>query len=215
LHGRDVRAAWRGLLSRAERGELENPERPGVHLSLVEMVNRIAFKKFYEVRYAELATAILRMEASSPLPASPGASMPLPPATPVFCSDWHLPVRDYQEYASLVRTMNRTAPDLPHILPIQMTAACLGAPTTNPQHRLAVRGAPPILLSNALHDPATGYPWAVSVTRQLGRGGMLLTYEGQGHGSVASGPCMERAVDGYLTNLILPPRGTRCPAALS
>ncbi|MGT2525829.1 alpha/beta hydrolase [Streptomyces nojiriensis] len=215
LHGRDVRAAWRGLLSRAERGELENPERPGVHLSLVELVNRIAFKKFYEVRYAELATAILRMEASSPLPASPGASMPLPPATPVFCSDWHLPVRDYQEYASLVRTMNRTAPDLPHILPIQMTAACLGAPTTNPQHRLAVRGAPPILLSNALHDPATGYPWAVSVTRQLGRGGMLLTYEGQGHGSVASGPCMERAVDGYLTNLILPPRGTRCPAALS
>ncbi|MFF7048081.1 alpha/beta hydrolase [Streptomyces griseorubiginosus] len=49
----------------------------------------------------------------------------------------------------------------------------------------------------ALHDPATGYPWAVSVARQLGRSGALLTYEGHGHGSVTSGPCMEGAVDSY------------------
>ncbi|CAM5668561.1 hypothetical protein SGRIM119S_02325 [Streptomyces griseorubiginosus] len=67
--------------------------------------------------------------------------------------------------------INRAAPDLPHLLPLHMTAACLGAPTANPQHRLRVHGAPPILVSNALHDPATGYPWAVSVARQLGRSG--------------------------------------------
>jgi hypothetical protein len=70
-------------------------------------------------------------------------------------------------------------------------------------------------VSNALHDPATGYPWAVSVARQLGRGGVLLTYEGQGHGSVTSSPCMEDAVDGYLVDLALPPRGTSCPAVPS
>jgi hypothetical protein len=40
-----------------------------------------------------------------------------------------------------------------------------------------------VLLSNALHDPATGYDWATSVARQLGRQGVLLTYEGWGHGS--------------------------------
>jgi hypothetical protein len=50
------------------------------------------------------------------------------------------------------------------------------------------------------------------VARQLGRSGVLLTYEGQGHGSVTSGPCMEDAVDGYLVGLAVPPRGTRCPA---
>ncbi|MEU3528138.1 alpha/beta hydrolase [Streptomyces sp. NPDC038707] len=212
LHGRDVRAVWQGLLARAARGELENPAKPGTSLSSSDLVNRIAFRKFYEADYAGLATVIAGMETSRPLPASPTSTAPLPPATPVFCSDWHLPVRDYREYASLVATMNMTAPDLPYLLPIHMAAACLGAPTANPQHRLDVRGAPPILVSNALHDPATGYPWAVSVARQLGRGGVLLTYEGHGHGSVTSGPCMEDAVDSYLTDLAVPPRGTSCPA---
>ncbi|MGN5633501.1 alpha/beta hydrolase [Streptomyces sp. AC154] len=213
LHGRDVHAVWQGLLGRAERGELDNPDRPGTALSPADLVNRIAFKKFYDVKYAELATAIAGMEASSPLPASPTSAMPLPPATPVFCADWHLPVRDYPEYASLVRTMNSAAPDLPHLLPVHMTAACLGMSTANPQHRLTAHGAPPVLVSNALHDPATGYPWAVSVARQLGRSGVLLTYEGQGHGSVTSGPCMENAVNRYLTDLTVPARDTRCPVS--
>ncbi|MGW1602890.1 alpha/beta hydrolase [Streptomyces eurythermus] len=215
LHGRDVRAVWQGLLAQARRGELADPARPGTALSSSDLVNKVAFQKFYRADYAGLATAIAGMEASEPLPASPTSTAPLPAATPVFCSDWHLPVRDYEEYASLVALLNTTAPDLPYLLPIHMAAACLGAPTANPQHRLDVHGAPPILLSNALHDPATGYPWAVSVARQLGRGGVLLTYEGHGHGSVTSGPCMENTVDGYLTGLTVPPRGTHCPAVPS
>ncbi len=215
LHGRDVRAVWQGLLALAGRGELEDPAKPGTSLSSSDLVNTVAFRKFYQADYAGLATAIAGMDASKPLPASPTSTAPLPPATPVFCSDWHLPVRDYQEYASLVAMMNRTAPDLPYLLPVHMAAACLGAPTVNPQHRLDAHGAPPILVSNALHDPATGYPWAVSVARQLGRSGVLLTYEGHGHGSVTSGPCMQDAVDSYLTDLEVPPRGTSCPAVPS
>ncbi|MFH9265511.1 alpha/beta hydrolase [Streptomyces sp. NPDC017546] len=212
LHGLDVRTVWQGLLDRAGRGELEDPAKPGISLSPSDLVNKTAFRKFYSADYAGLAEAIAEMRASRPLPASPTSTEPLHPATPVFCSDWRLPVRDYQEYASLVSMMRTTAPDLPYLLPVHMVAACLGAPTANPQHRLRVRGAPPILLSNALHDPATGYAWAVSVARQLGRSGVLLTYEGHGHGSVTSGPCMERAVDSYLTDLEVPPRGTSCPA---
>ncbi|MFC8593244.1 alpha/beta hydrolase [Streptomyces atroolivaceus] len=215
LHGRDIRAVWQGLLAQAARGELEDPAKPGTSLSSSDLVNRKAFRKFYEADYAGLATTIAEMDASKPLPASPTSIAPLPAATPVFCSDWHLPVRDYQEYASLVAMMGMTAPDLPYLLPIHMAAACLGAPTANPQHRLDVHGAPPILVSNALHDPATGYPWAVSVARQLGRNGVLLTYEGHGHGSVTSGPCMEDAVDSYLTDLAVPSRGTSCPAVPS
>ncbi|MFI2635144.1 alpha/beta hydrolase [Streptomyces collinus] len=212
LHDRDVRAVWQALLTRAGRGELEDPAKPGSPLSSPDLVNKVAFRRFYEADYAGLATAIATMHAGKPLPASPTSTAPLPVATPVFCSDWHLPVRDYRTYASLVAMMNRTAPDLPYLLPIHMVAACLGAPTANPQHRLDARGVPPILVANALHDPATGYPWAVSVARQLGRSGVLLTYEGHGHGSVTNGPCMENAVDGYLTGLALPPRGTSCPA---
>ncbi|MEU0688125.1 alpha/beta hydrolase [Streptomyces uncialis] len=212
LHGRDVRGVWRDLLARAGRGELADPARPGTPLSSSDLVNKTAFRKFYGADHAGLATSVARMDASEPLPPSPTSVAPLHPATPVFCSDWHLPVRDHREYASLVAMMNRTAPDLPHLLPLHMVAACLGAPTADPQRRLDVRGAPPILLSHALHDPATGYPWAVSVARQLGRGGALLTYEGHGHGSVTRGPCMRDTVDRYLTDLVVPPRGTRCPA---
>ncbi|MFJ1901497.1 alpha/beta fold hydrolase [Streptomyces sp. NPDC088115] len=215
VHGRGVRAVWRGLLARAARGELADPAGPGTALSASDLVNKYAFRKFYEADYAGLATVIAGMDASEPLPASPTGTAPLPPATPVFCSDWQLPVRDYQEYASLVATMNVAAPDLPHLLPVHMAAACLGAPTANPQHRLHAPGVPPVLLSNALHDPATGHPWAVSVARQLGRSGVLLTYAGQGHGSVTSGPCMEDAVDGYLTALAVPARGAGCPAVPS
>ncbi|WP_331740665.1 alpha/beta hydrolase (plasmid) [Streptomyces cyaneofuscatus] len=215
LHARDVRAVWQGLLARAGRGELEDPAKPGTSLSSSDLVNKIAFRKFYQADYAGLATAIVGMDASKPLPASPTSIAPLPLATPVFCSDWHLPVRGYQRYALLVAMMNTTAPDLPYLLPLHMAAACLGAPTANPQHRLDAHGAPPILVSNALHDPATGYPWAVSVARQLGRSGVLLTYEGHGHGSVTSGPCTEDAVDNYLIDLAVPPRGASCPAVLS
>ncbi|MFE6038664.1 alpha/beta hydrolase [Streptomyces sp. NPDC056452] len=215
LHDRDVRTVWHGLLIRARQGELEDPAKPGTRLSSADLVNKIAFRKFYTADYAGLAKAIAGMASSGPLPASPTSVSPLPPSTPVFCTDWRLPVHDHRQYASLVDTMNRTAPDLPFLLAIQMTAACLGAPTANPQGPLAARGAPPILVSNALHDPATGYPWAVSVARQLGRSGALLTYEGRGHGSVTRGPCMEDAVDGYLTDLAMPPRGTRCPAVAS
>lgn len=215
LHGRDVRAVWQGLLARAERGELADPAEPDTPLSSSDLVNKVAFRKFYDADHAGLAKAIAGMDASKPLPASPTSVAPLPPATPVFCSDWHLPVSDYREYASLVGTLDTAAPDLPYLLPIHMVAACLGAPTANPQHRLDARGAPPVLLSNALHDPATGYPWAVSVARQFGPSGALLTYEGQGHGSVTSGPCMENAVDDYLTDLTVPNRGTTCPAVPS
>ncbi|GAA4076605.1 alpha/beta hydrolase [Actinomadura miaoliensis] len=215
LRGRDVRAVWKSLLARAERGELENPNRPGTRLSSIDLVNAIAFRAFYKADFAGLAETIATMDESRPLPAAPAALSPLPPTAPIFCSDWRLPVRDHSEYASLVRTLNRAAPDMPYLLPLRMVASCLGAPTANPQHRLKVNGTPPILLSNARHDPATGYPWARSVERQLGRNGVLLTYEGHGHGSVTNGPCMESTVNAYLTDLKVPARGTACPAETS
>ncbi|WP_308114600.1 alpha/beta hydrolase [Streptomyces sp. ISL-12] len=53
------------------------------------------------------------------------------------------------------------------------------------------------------------------MARQPGRAGVLLTYEGQGHGSVTSGPCGVDAVDGHLAGLAVPPRGTHGPAVPS
>lgn len=90
--------------------------------------------------------------------------------------------------------------------PVVAISACLGwpQPVRNPQHRLDVRGSAPILLANALHDPATPYAWARNVARQLGRTGRLLTYEGAGHGSYDRGPCMQNTIDTYLIYKTLP-----------
>jgi hypothetical protein len=83
----------------------------------------------------------------------------------------------------------------------------------NPQHRLNVRTRTPLLLSNGRYDPPTGYDWATGVARQLGRHGVLLTYDGPGHGSYNRSGCVEQAVDAYLISQTLPPRGTVCPAS--
>jgi len=76
-----------------------------------------------------------------------------------------------------------------------------------------VRTATPILLLNSRHDPATGLNWARSVERQLGRHGVLVTYQGAGHGAYTISDCMKRTADAYLVSLTVPPRGTTCPIA--
>jgi hypothetical protein len=53
---------------------------------------------------------------------------------------------------------------------------------------------------------------AQSVQRQLGRSGVLLTYEGWGHGSYNSSPCMQTTIDNYLIARDVPKRGSSCAA---
>ncbi|TDD58826.1 alpha/beta hydrolase [Actinomadura darangshiensis] len=220
LHGKDVRAIWRDLRARASRGELPDPSDPATALPEFGLV-LMAYKSFYGPDWAELAKNLAALNASKPpKPAAKPAASPASeetatdPFTAQFCSDWSLPVRDYDQYAQLMRRTEKVAPDMTFARPVVAVSACLGwpQPVRNPQHRLDVRGSAPILLSNAVHDPATPYAWAKNVTRQLGRTGRLLTYEGAGHGSYNRGPCMQNTIDAYLITEKLPPRGKTCPA---
>ncbi|WP_433552485.1 alpha/beta hydrolase [Micromonospora zamorensis] len=220
LNGRDVRAIWAGLRARAERGTLTDPDRAGVVLTPFELA-RLTHKRFYDTwRWPGLADWLGRMDAdASPTTAPPAdatttvdAVAPYPFA--VFCQDWSLPVRDYREYAGHVRRAALLAPDLRYPPALFALVTCLGTPTpvANPQHRLRVRTDVPLLLAATVHDPASGYDWARTVVRQLGRHGALLTYQGWGHGSYSSSPCVERAVDAYLIDQVVPARGASCPA---
>ncbi|MDO3701452.1 alpha/beta hydrolase [Micromonospora sp. C28SCA-DRY-2] len=219
LHREDVRAVWAGLFVRAERGELADPDRPGVGLSPYGL-SRFAQRKLYGPDWAGLARQIVALRAAPPVgttAASAGgqhedASQPHPFA--VFCADWHLPVRDHSEYAAHLRRMARIAPDLRYPQALPAVATCLGtpAPVANPQHRLRVRTDVPLLLASTRHDPASGYDWARNVSRQLGRSGVLLTYQGWGHGNYSRSACVQSAVDRYLISIEVPARGTRCPA---
>ncbi|WP_433266305.1 alpha/beta hydrolase [Micromonospora vinacea] len=216
LHGRDFRAIWAGLHERAERGLLTDPDRAGVALAPFEL-SRLAHKKLYDTwRWPGLAEWLGRMDAPTAV-RSEGRSTgdavaPYPFA--VFCQDWSLPVRDYREYAGHLRRAARLAPDLRYPPALFALVTCLGTPmpVANPQHRLRVHTDVPLLLAATVHDPASGYGWARTVARQLGRHGALLTYQGWGHGSYSSSPCAERAVDSYLIDQVVPARGASCPA---
>lgn len=59
----------------------------------------------------------------------------LPVATAVFCADWPVPVRDYDEYAALVRLAAVAAPDVRYGAGLIAVQTCLGwpMPVRNPR----------------------------------------------------------------------------------
>jgi pimeloyl-ACP methyl ester carboxylesterase len=217
LYGRDVRALWADLLSRAGRGELPDPDHPGVPLTAFFLVDG-AEQEFREPDWVELAEVLAALEASPPAAArAAGVSRVVPyPPLAILCADYDLPVRDYSEYAAHLRRSRAIAPDMRYgTFAVYAPTACLGwpKPVNNPQHRLKVHGSTtPLLLVNARHDPATGYAWAVSVARQLASEAVLLTYAGWGHVVYGRSVCVDRAVDRYLMERTPPPRGASCPA---
>ncbi|MBB3733258.1 alpha/beta hydrolase [Nonomuraea dietziae] len=218
LHGKDVRAFWADLRARADRGELHRPGQPAEPMTSWDLTD-MAFAAFYGPNWAELAELLLAVDTGEQPPSSftgpqpDGAVSPFPRA--VYCQDFHLPVRDYREYAAHLGRQSALARDM-RFSPAALgaLASCLGQPTPlpNPQHRLRVEGSPPILLANSLHDPASGYLWAVSTAQQIGHEARLLTYEGAGHGVYGRSDCTTETIDRYLTSLVVPAPGARCPA---
>ena len=216
LHGTDVRKLWAELLIRADHGELADPKRPQVALTAFTL-SYTAFRTFYDPQWPQLADLLKQLdESKSPVvvdPPTPTGLQSNPFA--VFCQDWSLPVTNYQQYAANLRQLAAQYPEMKYPGALLANSTCLGSPTRvdNPQHRLKVRNLQtPLLLINSIHDPASGYNWATNVARQLGHSGLLVTYEGWGHGSYTTSSCMGTAVDNYLVSLKLPKRGSTCPA---
>ncbi|MGN9810978.1 alpha/beta hydrolase [Micromonospora sp. BQ11] len=215
LHGRDVRAVWADLLDRADRGGLSDGS--GVALS-PSALSTLAQRRLKGPDWHGLATLIDTLDRSvSPTrPAPAGTAGPEAVAKnpfAVFCADWHLPVRTHREYDRHLRRLARIAPDVRYPQALAAIGVCLGtsAPVANPQHRLRVDTDTPLLVVNSRHDPVSGYGWATNVTRQLGRSGVLLTYDGWGHGTYTRSPCVGSAVDSYLIALQVPAPRTHCP----
>lgn len=76
------------------------------------------------------------------------------------------------------------------------------APVTAP-------GAPPIVVVGSTGDPATPYPWAVSLAHELSSG-VLVTRKGEGHTGYEASGCVRAAVDAYLLDLTVPRAGLTC-----
>jgi pimeloyl-ACP methyl ester carboxylesterase len=81
---------------------------------------------------------------------------------------------------------------------------------TGEPHRIKAQGAAPIVVVGTTRDPATPYPWAQSLARQLSSA-RLLTYVGDGHTAYGRGStCIDSAIDTYLLSGTPPTAGKRC-----
>ncbi|HEX4812380.1 MAG TPA: alpha/beta fold hydrolase [Nonomuraea sp.] len=216
LHGRDIRAIWKGLLDKARRGELVYPG-TGTKMSELQVVYNAALGN--EGPDWRTLSEMINWLAGG---AEPGWVPPLPGRGPVegdvahlptaiLCQDYSMRVRDYREYADLMRASHLLAPDVRyHPYPTDDLPICLNYPTTNPPHALRYTGEAPLLLGNSLHDPATPWIWSANAARQLGPKAVLLTYEGWGHRIYGKDKCQTDIIDQYLIALTVPPHGTRC-----
>ncbi|HEX6681535.1 MAG TPA: alpha/beta fold hydrolase [Candidatus Limnocylindrales bacterium] len=217
LHARDVRVVWHGLLARAALGEIPYPPDPSRPIRPEELINA-ALGAFHGPDWATVAQILAALDSGVPIPAPPAPPVTeviAEPSAAIRCHDWNLRAASYPEYAAHQRRAAVIAPDLELGPAAGWLGECLGIPAPAPSRDSDARPGfgGPVLLVNALHDPATGIDWASSVAGRLGPAAVLLTYEGWGHVVYGRGECTTGAVDTFLTALIQPAAGSRCPAA--
>ena len=93
----------------------------------------------------------------------------------------------------------------------QRLAFC--GPWTIPDHPLPTptgRGAPPILVVGTANDAITPIDGTERAAQQLDSG-VLLSWEGSGHGALGFSPCATDAAVKFLTDGAVPRDGTVCP----
>ncbi|MEV0386206.1 alpha/beta fold hydrolase [Nonomuraea sp. NPDC050643] len=216
LHGKDIRAIWKDLLTKARAGKLIYPGTDRRMTELQVIYNAALGTEGPDWRlFTEVINWLNGGAEPSWVPPLPGrgpvegdtAWMP----TAILCQDYNLRVRNYREYAAIMRSSNRLAPDTRyHPYPTDDMPICMNYPTTNPPHKLRYTGDTPILLGSSIHDPATPLNWSQNVARQMGPKAVLLTYEGWGHRIYGKDKCQTDIIDEYLIAQKVPPHGTRC-----
>ncbi len=127
----------------------------------------------------------------------------------ITCLDWPSP-RDPAAYATMAATFTRVAPRFGRLLAYNdIDCAYWAVPPERSPGPLASPGAPPIVVVGSAGDPATPYPWAVALARELGSG-ILVTRQGDGHTGYPYSPCVRGAADAYLLDLTTPSPGLTC-----
>lgn len=215
LHGTDVRAIYRALWDAAIRGELRTPGKPDRPLRALELSQRIT-QRLYHPDWAELATDLQTLTATpkdtpEPVHTPHATGVPTPFPAIIACSDWQFDIPDQTRWQSLWNDQRTNAPTLGAHFAWAAGTLCSAWPTppANPPHRPTVRNAPPTLILNSRHDPATPLEWAIQVAARTPA--TLLTYDGWGHGIYDRNPCTTAAADRYLIDLTLPVTAS-CPA---
>ena len=149
---------------------------------------------------------------SSPVAASPDDAAINGSGLAIECLDWPDPVHTFADLKRFEVFGHVLAPNLGGASQSwTILAGCIGwpAPVVNPTGPMHVVGTPPILITNATHDPSTSYQWAQQLASDL-RSSVLLTRAGDGHTTyLTQVPSRTRdAIDRYLVTGQTPPPGT-------
>lgn len=224
VHGQNVEAVFAQLLRKAQAGVLVDPS-DGTLVDEWLLLDATQFR-FSRPRWVELGQLLSSLNsgdagAGQPIRRTSRAGAANTPAglvadvRPHFCQDWAVPYQTFDELSRAYKLSLDAAPRMrASVTALSAVTQCFGWPglVNNPQHKLHVTHTPTILMMNGIHDPQTGYSWALNAKAQLGGAASLLTYLGSGHVVYRRTSCTQAAGDRYLMDLAVPATGATCPA---
>ncbi|NJP99858.1 alpha/beta fold hydrolase [Streptomyces zingiberis] len=220
LHGQNVEALWDGLMAKAARGELADPDAPDSRITTYDLSGSL-IAAGYGPDWADLSSWVLSLHEGDAT-ASRAARVDDPEDTPPYataftaisCADLSFRVRTFAEFDALTRVEKKISPrTLGSTRGNAALTNCLGDPEArNPQRPGTMRTHVPTLLLNTRYDPATPHESATAVQRRQGKAAVLATYEGAGHGAYERSDCTRQVGDNYLLKLTVPRNGFSCPS---
>jgi pimeloyl-ACP methyl ester carboxylesterase len=128
-----------------------------------------------------------------------------------ICADTNTP-DDPRAWPSIARRADRRTPYFGSLLTYISTQPCASWRTRDPDRYLGpwdARTSAPALILGTRFDPVAPHESAVKLARIMPRS-RLLTLDGYGHTTMFSSTCTAQAVERYLLEVALPPRGTVC-----
>ncbi len=125
------------------------------------------------------------------------------------CLDYPAPT-DAKVYTAWAKQLEATAPHFAEMIAYNdLACAFWPVPAERTPRPVSAQGAPPIVVVGSTGDPASPYPWAVSLAKELDSG-VLVTRDGEGHTGYLASKCVQGAVDAYLVDLKVPRKGLTC-----
>ncbi|MEV6287082.1 alpha/beta hydrolase [Kribbella sp. NPDC051770] len=216
LHGRDVGKVFDAVVRKADRRPL-----PAGSTTVNGDQIRMALPMFlptlggFEGPWTAFASALAKASDAGDGSGFVGNSyvgFPESAYAAVSCMDFPGEFRGYADVRARLAVARAVAPRVGAAVEgWVMAAACSGwpIPPTNPWKPTPIKDAPPVLILNNTHDPATPLAGAISLQRQI-RGSRLLVSDTYGHTSWFNNECARNHASTYFLTGKLPARGTTC-----
>ncbi|GAA4551101.1 alpha/beta hydrolase [Amycolatopsis samaneae] len=220
--GTDLLGKWNGILDRLQAGPVTIPGKDGNGrvVRYQDAVGEVHRGLLDEAKAAELAGFLQALAAAPAAPAAVKSTVDEPIPTPfdsamagagTVCADSSNP-RDPELWWRYAKAADRVGRgfgsyDLYLSLPCAMWPVADPDRYTGPWNRPTA--APVLLIGNRGGDPETPYQGAQRTERLLGDA-RLLALDAYGHGARGKSVCVDTALDRYLADGVVPPRGTVC-----